>query len=490
MKNEELFDLITELKVDDRFIEETISDDLDERPPIKAYARNTKCSPMRIIALAAACLAVIAGAGLLFANRDKPPIRTGSPTSYRESKDNSAYENTSNDAESSGISIENTVSLFDEAFIENCKSTVKEKFHISEQSNVTWHMNIIDIDFESHIQYELLLYPQINGETVKDAGVCIFKRNPNGGAEYIGSFGHELRTIPLEELYRVNNIPTQNIYYYHNSEEYEKCTESIYALHFNKDTKALQEKTYLQLVTTYPDNASSGTPYTETAYRNGIEISTEELLEEWNSIPRLPKPGILSVHSEAVEQVQLLIDKYNVPININQLHRTVKYMDINNDGVDETLIEFKNFDALRGIYVFSSYGKLIGELDPEGERGRNIGINGTSLRTLTDIRMFENGGERYYYYLSQHYEKNGTNADSHSYFETAINKIIVNEDGTLSTEKYLTSARYAAFSNQPEPDQYDFYDYVTINGKKVSYDEFQDIWKQFDFTEHTNSLWY
>lgn len=50
-----------------------------------------------------------------------------------------------------------------------------------------------------------------------------------------------------------------------------------------------------------------------------------------------------------------------------------------------------------------------------------------------DICKFENGSESYYYYLSMHSEKQG-------YLETAeyaINKIVVNADGTLSTEKRI-----------------------------------------------------
>lgn len=478
MKNDELLDLISELKVDDAFVDEALGE--QDGAPVRVYAGSSK-TPMRIAAPIAASLAVVAAAGFLVVNVSRGKLAAGPAASIEESSEVGETSDTDITA--------NTIGLFDEAFLTNCKNTVREKFNIPAQSNVTWHMNIMDIDFDSDDQYELCLYPQINGETVKDAGVCIFKQNQDGSAGYIGSFGNELRTIPLEELCRIHNIPTQSVYYYHNSEEYEKCTESVYVLHLNKDTKELQEEAYLQLVTTYPDSASSDTPYTETAYRGGIEISTEELLEEWNNIPRLPKPGILSVHGEAAEQVKLLLDECNVSVNVNQLHRTIDYMDINNDGADETLIEFRNFDALRGIYVFSSDGKFIGELDHNGDRGWNIGIGGTSLRALTDIRKFESDDESYYYYHSQRFEEPFTDTDRHSYWETAINKIVVNEDGTLSTEKYLSGIRHTVFSDQPEPDQYEFYDYEMINGNEVSSDEFQEKWRQFDFTEH-DSLWF
>ncbi len=107
MKKEELLDLITELKVDDRFIEEAMVDDLDGRNPVKAYAASTKRSPMRIIAPVAACLAVIAGAGFVLKNMGSPnvaPITPASEGSASESDETSSAESIDNGSKPNTVS--------------------------------------------------------------------------------------------------------------------------------------------------------------------------------------------------------------------------------------------------------------------------------------------------------------------------------------------------------------------------------------------------
>lgn len=95
MKKEELFDLITDLKVDDKFIKEALDTDPDSENSVSVYARNTKRSPMRIIAPVAACLAVIAGAGIVLANNIKLPVTVdNNPASPASTTQSSTTEST------------------------------------------------------------------------------------------------------------------------------------------------------------------------------------------------------------------------------------------------------------------------------------------------------------------------------------------------------------------------------------------------------------
>lgn len=474
MKKDELFDLITEFKPDDAFVEEALGE--REGAPVRVYAGKAK-SPMRIVAPVAACLAIAAAAGIVFANvnRGKPAVGPASEGSALESGETSEAESTPPDNNEIMPTGEWVFPSHHADLVEECKDSIKSKFAQVSQSDAIWQADNMDIDYDGY--NELLLCPRVNGSSVKGVGVCVFKVNPDDGdAAYIGSFGCESGSMDLDKFYFDFNTDDEIIYYFNNDEENEKCVDSIQELFLDKSTGIIQEQTYLRLVKTYPNDASSDTPYTETAYRYGAEISTEQLLSEWKTAGEhdnfviVPTMNGFDAHCEMSEYVQLLVDKYNVPLNgasLNSLHRTVQSLDINDDGENETVIQIQNCEQLRGIYVFSTDGKLIGEFNLEGKWGDSWGtgrIDTISLNTPAEIQKFENDSESYYYFRTIQTETRILNPGRHSVAKWSIYKIVVNEDGTLGAEAIV---EYGTEFVGGEGTR----DVCRVNGKDVSREE-------------------
>lgn len=496
MKKEELLDLITELKVDDRFIEDALSDGLDGRP-VRVYAEPPKRSPMKIIASVAACLAVIAGAGFVIKNMSSPNVAPITPASEGDVSESEAPLETSepetNDTESSDVGYNYmdyaTFPSQKEKFVEKCKEDVVKQFGALFPTGVyiTWQVDDYDIDCDNH--NELVLCPRVNGRSIRGVGVCMFKIGRNDSSIYLGSFGGEFNTLDFKKICiaKIDN----GFLYFNNNEEGGKCIDSIQRVIVDKDTGTVaKEETYLRLVKNHSDNTS-------TAYRNGEQISTEELLSEWNSHMEntmylnvdFPLPNISGAHTEAEECVKLLVDKYNVPLengSLSSLHRTVEKFDINFDGEDETIIEFRRCAQLPGIYVFSSDGRLIGEFDLECERGEPFAIGGINVLyggNVPVISKFDKDGESYYYYRTYHSEKRFGNGWASVGKET-INRIVVNEDGTVSSKVIMEegaefiSDTGLAHSNIRQ-----------INGKDVDSQEYYNEIQKYSYRGDHPFIW-
>lgn len=439
MKNEEMFELITQLKVDDEYIKEALLDEPGDGAE-KIYAASARITPMRIIAPIAACLAVAVGAGVVLSNQSKLPVENNNGSEYSastsqhsgtESINNSGTESADNNSAAYNSNYTWTFPSNNKDFVDKCKNIITSKFAQILPSDTTWQVENMDIDFDD--LNELVLCPQVNGGSVKGVGVCVFRISPENEVAYLGSFGGNFGSMNLKNLNIVVDKQYNEYYYFNNNEENEKCVDSIQRLFFDKNTNTIQDQTYLRLIKTYPSDSSSDTPYTETAYHNGVEINIDEFREKWRNVWKnndymvVPQYNCSDAHGKASECVRLLVDKYNVPAEGNSLHRYIQTFDINNDGKPETVIEFKNCEQLRGIYIFSSDGKLIGEFDLEGTRGFTQLIGGVSntptVKLNTSLRMFYEGRDVVCIYTSSTGNSN------------AINKIVVNEDGTLSSEK-------------------------------------------------------
>lgn len=427
MKKDELFDLITEFKPDDAFVEEALGE--REGAPVRVYAGSSKKSPMRIAAPIAACLAVAAAAGFLVVNVNRDKLAAGPAASIEESSEVDETNTTDEHSEPEVKEHSGSVNMRLGTFMEKCYDKVGEENPEIDD----WTCGFCDIDFDG--EDDFLLCAESKLGIPQGKGIRVFKQGTRGEVLDLGTIGARFDAIDLENIYLVRNEVNNEHLYFINYEKDGKCVDDIQRVVFDESTDTVREESYLRLV----KNTADGTMK---AFRNNVEITVDELLNEWNShktsktgVDYFPLPNVSDPHGAAAEYVQLLVDKYNVPSegDLTSLHRTVKSLDINNDGEDETIIAFRNCAQLRGMYVFSSDGELIGELDNEGERGEMFGYDGISVgRLLYDaVYKYEGGGESYYYFFSAHSESNG----NRSVMQNAINKIVVNEDGTLSTEK-------------------------------------------------------
>ena len=485
MKNEKLFDMLTEFKVNDEYIEDALIGASDVHGEKVYAAIKPRKSPMKIIASVAACLAVFAAAGLVVANVGRMSAKP----------DNSLSAPASTDEDTESIDTESMNGLYgkkdpDKAvwgwgvaslteYVEMGKSLISSVYARELQGDVTWQKGDLDIDHDN--VHELLLCPQINGKSVKGVGVCVFKKyDLDSDPVYIGSFGADVDTMSLDDFHLNWSEDTDVSYYFTHSEENGECVVGVQKLYI--ENNAVCDDNYLRLATDYPSDASSGTQYTQTAYRYGEEISIKELLSEWNTVKTcwlgdvLPTPNTSSdAHSAMSEYVQLLIDKYDVPATANSLHRVIDQMDINNDGVDETVIEFRNCEQLRGMYVFSADGKLIGEFDLKGERYGMGYVSGGNIDTVrarfsAGIFPYNDNGETYYCFdTNRTGHEDNESGGWHEWGEQETNRIVVNEDGTLSSVAVMEEN----YNRNNE--------YFKINGEEVTQEElWAEQYKYYD----------
>lgn len=409
MKNEELFDLITELKVDDRFIEEAISDDLDERSPIKAYAGNTKRSPMRIIALAAACLAVIAGAGIVFANVNGAKKAPVTPA------DTSA-------SASGGVS----PAVSGEDFIEQCKNIVAGENPLLAQSEMTWQTSRLDVDFDGEDEY--LVYPQTDGKTVKDIGVRVFKKVNGGDIRDLGAFGKDSDCIDLNKIRKDERDGSDNQYYYCFSHDDEDgLYDGIRFVSYNEEENTVSDEKHLMRVTDHRTNNY----LTEGSYENDEYIGSEQsFIVRIRDFPdditetfcEFTKAEIAKCENDALTRNgKLELEELLTP----GMWHSGEY-DINGDGETELLISLFNFSNMRGVFVYNKNCEYLGSFETE---------NGLCDPEL--LNLYDRDGEKYWYYLGV---EGPTIRDGYRYTtwieRVSLNKINV-ENNSFSTERLI-----------------------------------------------------
>lgn len=410
MKNEELFDLITELKVDDRFIEETISDDLDERSPIKAYAGNTKRSPMRIIAPVAACLAVIAGAGIVIANMNGAKKASVTPADTSVSV-------------SGGVS----PAVSDEEFIKQCKNIVSDESQLPTQGETTWQTSRLDVDFDGEDEY--LVCPQTDGKTVKDVGVRVFKKVNGGDIRDLGAFGKGGDFINLNKIRKDERDGSGDQYYYCFSHDDEDgLYDGIRFVSYSEEENTVSDEKYLMRVT---DNRANN-HFTEGSYENDEYIGSGEqsFIVRIRDFPdditeafcEFTKAEIAKCENDALTRNgKLELEELLTP----GMWHSGEY-DINGDGETELLISLFNFSNMKGVFVYDKNCEYLGSFETE---------NGLCDPEL--LNLYDRDGERYWYYLGV---EGSSIHDGHEFASwisrVSLNKINV-ENNSFSTERLM-----------------------------------------------------
>lgn len=396
MKKEELFDLLGE--VDDNFIEEAMLDDFDNERGVRVRPGKTRAMPLKIAAGTAACLAVFAAAGLIYANRGKLGF---APASSPETADTS-FET------SAALSPEDD-------FIKQCKAAVtKESDAISGRDDAVWETRMLDIDCDG--SDELLLHPTTDGYTVPDIGVRVFK-NSADGIQDLGRFAVNCDKLELDEIYKSEKEGDNNFYYRfsHSTNAVKLLTiDGIRTVSYSEMYQKLVEEDYLRLETTYHKGGDPSLMSSEKAYCCHEEIGVDELLRIWEQFPQIPAPDTVYKNDLLPKMFKVLKEKYNISDDLGELpYRTSLFFDIDSDGSDnEIILRFDDVPQLNGIYIFyvnNSEPELVGDFE-----------TGASAE-ISDI----GGKEQFWFYSVE------------TKTEFVFKTIVKNSDGTFTSKPYL-----------------------------------------------------
>lgn len=474
MKKEDLFDLLE--NVDEKYIEEALHDydEYDSTKPVVVYQEKTRVTPLKIMAPIAACLAIVAAAGWIVANRDKLAIfaSSGSNTSINETGV------PTNMANSAPVVVKE---LGDVTFTNECKklviSLIKEKSpSFTETSALSWDVGMLDMDFDGEDEY-LVSAININSGN-SPLGVYVFKKTQYG-AEYIGSFGEGVR-IDFDEIYRAAD--GGNYYYYHylirmnstdgysregvkliflepDAAENENRIKETVGVHGNVYTKYYGDKEFKDVVTFYDGNNNT--------------ISLSEFNSIWAQYPYLPKPTITSLYysgSARMYAVEFLARKYGIS-DKTKLCENEKwsFLDINGDGKYEGILTFNDIPELSDIYFFGYDGfDYLGSL---GIKGKPFSIyEPENYRYTGDVHFnqYKDKNEEFFYYTTTE-----TVVVEGKEIETAwyVYKLNVNSDNSVSGELLLNYGRDRTNGNKV---------FMRNGDRDISAYEFTTEWYKFN----------
>lgn len=464
MKNDELLDLITELKPDDAFVEEALGE--QDGAPVRVYAG--KRSPMRIVAPIAACLAVAAAAGVLVVNVNRGKLGFGPAVSIEESSEvDETSEPVIDEPEET------------KTFTENCKDIVTAELTDGLPEDAEWVEMYFDIDFDG--EDELMLCPHVHRDKLSGVpGVRVFKNNGAGDVIDLGAFhlyddsvahfhardyedenGNIISVFEaFDEALDYIDEDNKKCYNFTYDPGFETHSNTVWEVFYNEETGVIEEREYLRFATTYPEDESSSTPFTDAAYRYGVEVDVKELLEEWKTIPNIPAPWVGYGKVGMIKIVDILTEMYGVSeedhdalmrpyrstasiyADDGKAHIAVGGIDASGSCRTQTFVTFTNCEQLRGFYIFEESNgeiKLIGAFDLEGERletnreNEIYDLNGNLLNDNSrdgryDLKLYDDGDESFFFYRTYHCDKEaGTE-------EYKLHKIVANEDGTLGDE--------------------------------------------------------
>lgn len=438
MKKEHLFDLLE--NVDDKYIEEALHDydEYDSNSPVAVYEGKTRITPMKIIAPIAACLALVTAAGFVVSNFDKL-TKSATPNN-----------STSNGETNSSAYMENSApvvvkELADTAFVNKCKELVMSQlketsssYKTLDASDISWAAGMLDMDFDGEDEY--LIYP-----TEKREGVFVFKKTQDE-PEYIGLFGEGVE-IDFNEIYKA--VDGGNYYYYHyliqdQSIYFENgySCEGIKLVSFEQNRICETQGIYGDVVSKYYCGKHFNNALT--CYDdNNNKISPDDFITLWKQYPYLPEPTITQLgisYFDINSAMNLLAKKHGISDKSKLFKNEFWYeIDINNDNIKEGVIMFKDVPELPDIYIVGDYGmKYLGSLGITGKPFYEQWRDEEGRSTFVDINLCQYEDESFFYCTTT--ETSTVNGEE---IETAwyIYKVIVNDDNTVSGEKYLNFGR-------------------------------------------------
>ncbi|MDE6726948.1 MAG: hypothetical protein K2J80_03285 [Oscillospiraceae bacterium] len=405
MKKEDFFDLLEH--VDNKYIEEALFDDLDDSR-VEVRAGKAHITPMKIIAPIAACLAVVIGAGIVISNKDKlatTPASSGSVPA-------------SNSAQNGKPLLET-----EEDFIEHGKRIVSRESELIQQSETTWLTGKLDVDFDG--EDELLIYPQIDGKTVPEVGVRVFRKTASG-IEDLGAFGKDDDSIDLNDIRKDERADTENQYYYcFSHDDKDGLYEGIRFVSYSEENGTVNSDKHLMRVI----DSRLNWHITEGGFENGMHLGADQaFIARIREFPDDIIEKFCEFNDDEIARCEKDALTRNGKLDLEELLTPrmwhVGEYDINFDGETELLISLYNFSNMKGVFVYDKNCEYLGSFETEN------GLCDPELLYST-----VQGGERFWYYLGI---EGSTGRHSGTYVtrleRESINKIIV-ENNSFSTER-------------------------------------------------------
>lgn len=481
MKNDELLDMLNDFKPDDKFIEEALNTDFADVSI--ARVGKARLSPMRIIAPIAACLAVAVGVKIAVTLKGMPQnINENASSSANITRSQTGASQTACSVKTEDVSVDYAdIEFISEDEEEQCKQILAEKYGVSYDrlKDAVFTRKTLNLD-DKGIP-ELILHPYNVGELKGMYVFNVFGDTPRliGVLDPEGDRYRNTSEISGELDICQYSMGKGSFFYYETAsvDSRELDGESVEVGEFAINKIVVNEDGTLGTVKLIADGAEfvgENSLETRRFLRvNGEDVSADTYQRELNKYDL--KDCFLSCDDivdfdEIKPFVEVLSDKYGV--SVGTLENSVchlKTIDINGDNRKEYIVCFSRVvsDKLKGMYVFAKDGgvpRFIGELDPNGERGgstwRDRSIN---IRTY----KYKIDGKSLYYYHSAAITERHDLPGWACTMEYSVNKIVVNADGTLSTEKLCScGARFI------DNNSYETEDFYCVNGKEVSEKEY------------------
>lgn len=455
MKKEDLFDLLE--NVDEKYIEEALHDydEYDSTKPIVVYQEKTRVTPLKIMAPIAACLAIVAAAGLVFTNKDKI-TRILRSNSSGTSATTSAAAPAASAAEPAEIKQPD-----DPEFVDKCKKIISTRYSFDENgTDVLWKSGMLDMDFDG--EDELLICPLLvydrQGGNHSITDVTVFKKTAGKPSE-LGSFAlnHE-GDFGFEDLYKT---PGENSYYYYFNERYSTCDkEGMKIVTVGKFSDLCGEEVYERTglnITVDPvfNLAELNDNYLDQYYNGEERVTRQEFRRLWKQYPGLPEistPQTFFGYDAKAEALDIIAEKYGISRDeLSNTTRSWTISDLNGYGLPDGLVMFDNFDKLPNLYAFEDRDngvKFLGELDIKGRLLADIaretynnpaafqGADRLPILTVND----ENG--TYPYYITAETVEIDAEVDGEKQIsEYNVFRINTREDHTVWSEKHLNYGR-------------------------------------------------
>ncbi len=466
MKKDELLDMITELKINDAFVDEALGE--QDGAPVRVYAGNYKRSPLKIFAPIAACLAVVICTGVVVSRLNKPEQSDSSEQDSQaelnvdpkafvqvdfEGKDLKEIYN------SNIIELNFEPEELERDFIAECISMIKNENEAALQDGISWQV-VRQEDFcNDGWNRDYFILPQIDGHAVADVGARAFHRTRGYSSirgetfdvKDHGGFGKGYEELDLD--YVVDEWETP-MYYYRTETIGSAKSESIRHISLNNKDE-IDEDIIMERITDGD---------TVTYYNNRKKIGEEEFIGIWNTYAFVPKFYTEFTTEEVDECREALKEELGIPESRKVLWRDAE-VDIDLNGTKELLLSLNECEDFKGVYVFaktSSGIKQVGSFDTED------GVCKPEEILYSD----GSSGEYFPYYL---YSDIVIPEDgSWQGYVWRVEKILVDEDGNITAETILEEG-----TKSFDEEKREFVSYYKLDGEEVSHEEFSKEWKKY-----------